>query len=105
MPPNFTDLLGDSEESPQYGLLGIAPNNRKIALDLNGCNTISLFGVPGAGKSYTLGTIVEMAVKNIQKINSLPSPLASVIFHFHESEDYPPEFVSMRHKNNNKQRG
>jgi len=101
-PPVFTDLLGESEESPQYGILGTVQANRLIALDLNGCNTISLFGVPGAGKSYTLGTIVEMAVKRIPRINYLPSPLASVIFHFHESEDYPPEFVSMRHMNTNK---
>ena len=99
--PDYSYLIGDSEESPQYGILGMAPSNRMLALDLNGCNTISLFGVPGAGKSYSLGTIVEMAVKKIQGINHLPSPLASVIFHFHESEDYPPEFVSMHSKNTN----
>jgi len=31
----------------------------------------------------------------IPRINCLPHPLASVIFHFHESQDYPPEFISM----------
>ncbi len=102
-PPEFSHLIGDTENSPQYGILGMAPSNRVLALDLNGCNTISLFGVPGAGKSYSLGTVVEMAVKPIQGINHLPSPLASVIFHFHESEDYPPEFISMRHENSNSQ--
>lgn len=99
-PPEYTDLIGDTEASPQYGVLGIGPNNRKVALDLNGCNTISLFGVPGSGKSYTVGTIVEMATRAFEHVNLLPQPLATVIFHFHESEDYPPEFVSMCHPNN-----
>ena len=81
-PPEFSHLIGDTENSPQYGILGMAPSNRVLALDLNGCNTISLFGVPGAGKSYSIGTVVEMAVKPIQGINYLPSPLAGVIFIF-----------------------
>ncbi len=34
---------------------------RRIGLDLNHTHTISLFGVQGGGKSYTLGTIAEMA--------------------------------------------
>lgn len=97
--PQFTDLIGEDHLVPQYGLLASTKSNRKIALDLNGCNTISLFGVPGGGKSYTLGTIVEMATQRIPAINLLPSPLATVIFHYNESQDYPPEFVSMRYKN------
>lgn len=101
--PKYTDLLGVDEGlgSEQFGLLATTSRGRKIALDLNGCNTISLFGVPGSGKSYTLGTIVEMATQAIKGINCLPSPLASVIFHFHESQDYPPEFLSMRYANQN----
>lgn len=34
---------------------------RKVALDLNQTHTISLFGVQGGGKSYTLGSVAEMA--------------------------------------------
>jgi DNA phosphorothioation-dependent restriction protein DptH len=34
-------------------------------------------------------------------LNLLPKPLASVIFHYHESQDYAPEFVSMIDANNN----
>jgi DNA phosphorothioation-dependent restriction protein DptH len=101
--PDYTDLLGveEGQDSEQFGLLATTSRGRKVALDLNGCNTISLFGVPGSGKSYTLGTIVEMATQPINGINCLPSPLASVIFHFHESQDYPPEFLSMRYPNKN----
>lgn len=66
-----------------------------MALDLNGTNTISIFGVQGGGKSYTVGTVVEMATQSFPGANLLPSPLASVIFHYHASQDYPPEFVSM----------
>jgi len=87
-------LLGDTAESRQYGVLGRAAG-KIVALDLNGTNTISLFGVQGGGKSYTVGSIIEMATQPFPGINLLPSPLASVIFHYHQSQDYPPEFVSM----------
>lgn len=97
-PPRYTDLIGDSESSPQYGILASA-DARRIALDLNGCNTISLFGVPGGGKSYTIGTILEMAIQPIPGINKLLNPLAAVVFHFNESQDYSPEYVSMERKN------
>jgi len=87
-------LIGDASPSPQYGIIGKA-GGKLLALDLNGTNTISLFGVQGGGKSYTVGTIVEMATQSLPGINCLPGPLATVIFHYHESQDYPPEFVSM----------
>lgn len=92
--PSYDVLLGDTAESRQYGLLGVSAGKR-VALDLNGTNTISLFGVQGGGKSYTVGTVVEMATQALPGVNLVPSPLASVIFHYHESQDYPPEFVSM----------
>jgi DNA phosphorothioation-dependent restriction protein DptH len=57
--------------------------------------------VQGGGKSYTVGTIVEMATQPLPGTNNLPAPLASVIFHYHESQDYPPEFVSMIRPNTN----
>ena len=46
-------LLGTTQASPQYGILGEV-SGRKVALDLNETHTISLFGVQGGGKSYTL---------------------------------------------------
>lgn len=92
--PAFEVFLGDNYPSPQYGILGKS-GNRTVALDLNGCNTISVFGVQGGGKSYTVGTIAEMALQPVPAINQLPSPLATVIFHYNESQDYAPEFVSM----------
>jgi DNA phosphorothioation-dependent restriction protein DptH len=72
---------------------------KKIAMDLSETNTISLFGVQGGGKSYTIGTISEMVLKQFNKINKLPSPLAGVIFHYSESMDYEPEFTSMKQPN------
>jgi hypothetical protein len=94
LPPACDILLGDTKPSRQYGLLG-RTGNKTVALDLNGTNTISIFGVQGGGKSYTVGSVVEMATQSFPGINLLPSPLASVIFHYHSSQDYPPEFVSM----------
>jgi len=94
----FDIMLGVNGNSPQYGLLGEAAG-RKIALDLNHTHTISLFGVQGGGKSYTLGTVIEMASMPIEYINVLPSPLATVIFHYSPTQDYAPEFTSMINSN------
>lgn len=92
-------LLGATEPSPQYGLLGDV-GGRKVGIDLNQTHTISLFGVQGGGKSYTLGTLVEMACLAIPGINRLPHPLAAVIFHYSATQDYKPEFTSMVEANN-----
>jgi len=92
--PGYDVLIGVSDGSPQYGILGEIAG-RKVAVDLNQTHTISLFGVQGGGKSYTLGTIVEMASLPIPHINRLPHPLATVIFHYSPTMDYRPEFTSM----------
>jgi hypothetical protein len=86
-------LLGSTSVTPQYGLLGRF-GSQSVAIDLTGCNTISLFGVQGFGKSYTLGVIAEMASTSNEGVNVLPSPLATVIFHFHKSDAYEPEYVT-----------
>ena len=93
--PAFTPdvLLGAMTMTPQYGVLGRS-GSHSVAIDLNGCNTISLFGVQGFGKSYTMGVIAEMASVQNEGINVLPSPLATVIFHFHKSDAYEPEYVT-----------
>ena len=84
--------------SKQWGLLG-EWNERRVGLDLNHPQTISLFGVQGSGKSYTLGTIIEMACLPIPGINTLPKPLATILFHYSSTMDYAPEFTSMVHPN------
>jgi len=95
---SYDIMLGVNGDSPQYGLLGEV-SGRKVALDLNHTHTISLFGVQGGGKSYTLGTVIEMASMPFQHINVLPSPLATVIFHYSPTQDYAPEFTSMINAN------
>lgn len=87
-------LLGTNSSSPQYGILG-QHSGRRVAIDLNQTHTISLFGVQGGGKSYTLGAVAEMASLPIPNINRLPRPLATVIFHYSPTMDYGPEFTSM----------
>jgi DNA phosphorothioation-dependent restriction protein DptH len=93
-------LLGVSEDSPQYGLLGEV-SARRVALDLNQTHTISLFGVRGGGKSYTLGTIIEMACMAIPHVSVLPRPLGTILFHYSSTLDYKPEFTSMVQPNTN----
>lgn len=92
--PEHDVILGATRPSPQFGILGEA-SGRKVALDLNQTHTISLFGVQGGGKSYTLGSIIEMACMAIPGVNVLPRPLAAVIFHYSSTVDYKPEFTSM----------
>lgn len=93
-PVVYDIMLGATGSTPQYGLLGEV-SGRKVALDLNQTHTISLFGVQGGGKSYTLGSIAEMASLAIPGINCLPEPLSTVIFHYSPTMDYKPEFTSM----------
>lgn len=97
--PGYDILVGKRNPSDQFGILGESTRGKKIAIDLSGTNTISLFGVQGGGKSYTIGTITEMVLKQFSQVNELPSPLAGVIFHYSESMDYEPEFTSMIYPN------
>lgn len=94
-PPPFDLLIGDDEPGGQYGILGQTSGRKTVAISLSNTNTISLFGVQGAGKSYTLGVIAEMVLKPMIGINALSQPLAGVIFHYSDSQDYAPEFTAM----------
>jgi hypothetical protein len=94
-------FLGSTRATTQFGSLASPTSepDRTIALDLDGCNTLSIFGVQGAGKSYTLRAVIESAVTSLSGLNRLPHPLASVVFHYHQTQDYPPEFVTMGEPN------
>ena len=98
--PTYDVLVGDNQESAQFGILGQTLHGKTIALDANKVNTISLFGVQGGGKSYTIGTITEMMLKPLEQVNHLTSPLAGVIFHYSETMDYAPEATSMIYPSN-----
>jgi hypothetical protein len=100
--PSHDVLLGVTGESPQFGVLAKVMG-RTVALDLNQTHTISLFGVQGGGKSYTLGSIIEMASLPLSGINCLPQPLATVVFHYSQTQDYKPEFTSMIRPNDDAQ--
>jgi len=84
-------FLGESRPTPQFGLLAAVAAEpwRSVAFDLNGCNTVAVFGVQGGGKSYTLGSIIEMACREIPAINVLPRPLGAVVFHYHQHRTIP----------------
>lgn len=101
-PPGPDVFLGTTGTSPQYGVLGQdASFGRTVALDLNETHTISLFGVQGGGKSYTLGSVIEAATLPAPPVNELPSPLATIVFHYSQTLDYEPEFTSMTAANSN----
>lgn len=92
-------LLGVTNTTPQWAILGEAAGGRMTGLDLNETHTISLFGVQGGGKSYTLGSIIEGATLPAPGVNDLPHPLATVVFHYSRTQDYAPEFTSMTYPN------
>jgi len=88
-------MVGTNGTSPQWAILGEVAGGRKAGLDLNETHTISLFGVQGGGKSYTLGSLIEGATLPAPGINDLPRPLATIVFHYSRTQDYAPEFTSM----------
>ncbi len=97
--PKYDVLVGSNKCTNQFGILGESFTEKKIAIDLSGTNTISLFGVQGAGKSYTIGMVAEMVLKQFSYVNQVEAPLAGVIFHYSESMEYEPEFTSMIYPN------
>ena len=94
----YDSVLGAASGPPQYGLLG-ETSGRKVALDLNQTHTISLFGVQGGGKSYTLGSIIEMACMPIAGSTSSRTHSPASFFHYSSTLDYRPEFTSMSSAN------
>jgi hypothetical protein len=91
-----TLLCRDEKQTPQMGILGESVDDREriVAMDLTYMNCISLFGEPGAGKSYCMGTIIEMCCARAPGINVLPNPIATVVFHYSPTQIYKPEFAS-----------
>ncbi len=102
-PPPVAIYLGSHDTPPQYGLLGWRKDNdQEIFLDLNKSKTISIFGAPREGKSYTIGVIAEMSLLEISHLNELKIPSAVIVFHYSKDEDYRPEYISLRESNDQK---
>lgn len=96
--PNPADVLtlGITPDCRQFGIVGrIAGSGKDVAFDVDGTNVVSVFGVQGSGKSYTVGNLVEAALISDPALNRLPHPLAGVIFHYSTDESYLSEFGSM----------
>lgn len=91
-------LLGSNRPTRQRGVLGKASGVR-VEIDLDGCNTVTLCGVQGAGKSYSMGVLAEGAAQSIPGANELEVPLATIAFHYHPSDAYEPELLAARRPN------
>lgn len=92
-------IVGTSRSTPQFGIIGETAPDKLVAIDLNETHTVSLFGVQGGGKSYTLGTVIEAATMPAAPLNRLDHPLATIVFHYSATQDYAPEFTSMNAPN------
>ena len=75
--------IGWDEPAARFTLLGnFVDSNEQVGLDLDNPKAIGVFGYMGSGKSYLLGTLVESCLVPIPGINSLPTPLAVIIFNY-----------------------
>lgn len=92
--------VGWAEPATRFCLLGsMVGTNEQVALDLDNPKAIGVFGYMGSGKSYLLGTLVESALVPISGINSLPAPLAVVIFNYRRHSADRFELSSFAHPN------
>lgn len=92
--------VGWAEPATRFCLLGnMVGTNDQVALDLDNPKAIGVFGYMGSGKSYLLGTLVESALVPIPGINSLPAPLAVVIFNYRRHSADRFELSSFAHPN------
>src|SRR5262249_40248797 len=97
-------LLGATADSNSYGIVGrVHGSGRDVAFDVDGTNVVSVFGVQGAGKSYSVGNIIEAALIADPALNRLPHPLAAVVFHYSADQTYVPEYASMRRANDDEE--
>lgn len=82
IPPPRT-FVGWSSPTSRWTMVGkVHASNDLVALDLDHPKTIGIFGYMGSGKSYLLGNLIESAAQKIPGINSLPFPLAVVVFNY-----------------------
>jgi hypothetical protein len=89
------EILGVTEKPQQFGVIGaLSSGGKEVAIDL-GPNVISVFGVQGSGKSYTVGTIIEAALLPTPKLHKLDTPLGVAVFHYSDNPTYVPEYTSM----------
>jgi hypothetical protein len=96
-------LIGATPESRQYGVIGtLVGRDEAVAFDLDGTNVVSVFGVQGSGKSYTVGDLIEAGAIRSPTLNRLPNPLATVVFHYSHDQTTVPEFASMFEANDDR---
>ena len=94
--PDDVLVLGSTPASAQFGIIGrVAGSGRDVAFDTDGTNVVSVFGVQGSGKSYTVGNLIEAALFPDPELNRLPHPLAAIVFHYSTDQTYLPEFAAM----------
>lgn len=98
--PDKVALIGGTSESRQYGVVGrIHGTDQDVAFDVDGTNVVSVFGVQGSGKSYSVGNLIEAGGLRSPALNRVPHPLATVVFHYSADQTYAPEFVTMAEPN------
>ena len=94
------DLIGNASTTSQFSVLGSHYSTAgQFALDLGGTNVITVFGVQGSGKSYTVGSLIEGGLLNAPRLGPLPQPLATVVFHYSADATYRSEFATLSDPN------
>lgn len=100
VPPGY--FAGWTEYTNRWAILGKLPSSTEnFALDLDHPKGIGIFGYMGTGKSYLVGAIAESAVASVPRLNSLPFPLAVVIFNYRRNFRERFELSSLAFPNDN----
>jgi hypothetical protein len=95
-------LIGWSSLTSRWTVVGkLAGTEDAVALDLDHPKTIGIFGYMGSGKSYLLGNLIESAVEPRPGINTLPVPLAVVVFNYRRNASDRFELSSLTVPNPN----
>jgi len=94
--PSF--YLAASQPPEEWGVIA-RRKGAHVALNLHEPVTVCLFGVPGSGKSYTAGVILEAAQGIPSTLCKIAKRLTCLIFHYSEQERYGPEFVTIVREN------
>lgn len=95
-------VVGWTSPATRWAAVGkLSGHENTVVLDLDHPKTVGVYGYMGSGKSYLLGNLIESAVKPIPGINTLPVPLAVVVFNYRRNASDRFELSSLASPNQN----
>lgn len=88
-----------SVKLPEYGLIGHTADGLKLALNVHDPFCLVTFGVQGAGKSHTLGVILENCLLSFPDLSQVDAPICTLILHYDHDPKTPCEAKGLANLN------